>query len=326
MRYSALLSSAFLAALVGGCQQPPDVRWTPLSVAFRNVPWDGGSASGRELISRHYRVYTTSGSPEVLNYLPGFMEAAHANYLEITGLPPREAKAPMPIYMMGTRQQWAALTRSIVGSQWNLYSSIEAGGYCHKGVCVFWDMGGISALSVASHEGLHQFLAHRMKDQLPMWLEEGLAASAEGYQIHAQTVRFTPERNPGRFGDLRKAIVNGWWVPLPKLLKMDGGDAVQSGPPERAVGYYGQLWALALFLRSDPKYAQGRARLLADAEAGRLHLALKTSRARLKGLRRRGRLYNQTVSAALFRHYVDDDLGAFERRYKAFAKRLAKLE
>ena len=40
-----------------------------------------------------------------------------------------------------------------------------------------WDMGGIGTLGTASHEGLHQFLACRMKDHLPMWVEEGLCTT-----------------------------------------------------------------------------------------------------------------------------------------------------
>jgi hypothetical protein len=284
------------------------------------------------LLTTHYRIYTTASRPEILSYLPGFMEAAHDNYVGLTGLAGPAAPsgggkdARMPIYMMGTRQEWSALTRSIVGEQWNVYSSIQAGGYCYQGVCVFWDMGGVGSLSVASHEGMHQFLGQRLKDHLPMWLEEALAAMSEGYQIDGQSVRFTPDQNASRFNDLRKALVNDWWIGLDKLLPMDGGDAVRLGSPERTVGYYGQVWALGVFLRSDPAYAAGRTRMLADAAAGRFHQALKLPADNLTRLYRRGPAYNHVLSARLFRHYIAADLPAFERRYKDFARKLVRLE
>ena len=325
MKTNALLLGGWLMWAAAGCQDAQSVSATPLTIEFVSKPWSGGSSAGRELLTTHYRILTTSRSPEILSYLPGFMEAAHENYLAITGLAPRQPPKPMLIYMMATRQEWAALTRSVVGQQWETYSAIQAGGYCHKGICVFWDSGGVAALAVASHEGLHQFLAYRVKEHLPMWFEEGLATLAEGYQIDGQAVRFTPERNPSRFADLRKAIVNDWWIPLEQLLAMDGGDAVKLWPPGRVVGYYGQVWAMGHFLRSDPAYAVRRGRLLADAEAGRLHRALMLSPEGLRRLHQQGRAYNRAVSLPLFKHYITDDLAAFERRYKAHARSLVRL-
>lgn len=299
---------------------------TPLRVQFDSRSWDVGDSVGRELTSKHYRIYTTSNRPEILNYLPGFMEAAHRNYLDITGLQAKPAARTYPVYMMATRAEWAGLTRSIVGSQWDTYASISAGGYCYKGVCVFWDIGGLSSLSVASHEGLHQLLHHRMKDHLPLWMEEGLATLTEGYEIDGPTVRFTPHRSVARFSDLRKAIVNDWWIPLEKLLVMDGGDAVKLGAPERTVGYYGQVWALAVFLRTDPQFAPGRGRLIADAEAGRLVDALSETDRQLARQLVGTRSYNRQVALPLFKRYVSADLQGFERRYKAFARKLARLQ
>lgn len=320
------MCSAWFAA---GCQTPAPVSTapsTPLSTRFQTRAWDsGGNTPGKELVSDHYRIYTTAASQEILSWMPGFMEAAFDNYASIMQLPPQAGGQPMPVYMMGTRQEWAALTRSIVGSQWGLYSAIQAGGYCYKGVCVFWDMGGMGTMSVASHEGMHQLLHNRMKDPLPMWMEEGLTTMAEGYQVDGASVQFTPQRNPARFTDLRNALVNDWWIPLDKLLPMDGGDATQLGTPERAVGYYGQIWALGQFLRSDPAYGPKRLKMLADAQAGRFHEAMKLSPQQFENLRQQGRRYNQAASTPLFKYYLDEDLAGFDRKYKAFARKLAKL-
>jgi hypothetical protein len=228
----------------------------------------------------------------------------------------------MHLYMLGTRKEWAALTAKVTGPLAGKYLSIEAGGYCHAGVCVFWDIGNLATLSVASHEGLHQFFHHRLKDRLPAWMEEGLCSTAEGYEIQGRAVRFTPDRNVLRFNHLRSLISGGRWVALAELLPMDAGD-IAGRPTEHAVGYYGQLWALALFIRSQPAYRAGMQRLMADAEQGTLHQALNLAPAELAAMRMRPKQYNQAVSVAMFRHYVSGDLEGFESNFKAYARRLA---
>ena len=321
---TATASVLTLLALLGGCAQEVTVTGTPMITQVRRAPWSGHRTTGITLTSTHYRIYTTSNNHALLKYTPGFMEAAYQNYMKLTGLSVSGASKPMPIYLMANRNQWAILTKKIVGGKDGPHTSIEAGGYCYQGTCVFWDLGGLSTFSVASHEGLHQFFYHNLRDRLPMWLEEGLCVTAEGYEIRGQNVAFTPDRNVPRFSNLRNAIIQGYWIPLRKLLRMHSMDAV-GGYTEKAVGYYGQLWALVQFLRSQPKYRAGLERLLADAQASRLHLALNLPPKALDDLRRHGLAYNRVTSEPLFRHYISADLGEFERQYLVFAKHLAKL-
>ncbi len=320
--YISLLITVLLTP--AGCEPSTIARGTPMITAVRRESWQSPYSSGYMLTTKHYRIFTTARSYAIRTYLPGFMEAAYRNYLALTGLADSPAAGSMPIYMLGSRREWAALTKTVLGAGSGALN-IEAGGYCHRGICVFWEMGGTGTLSVASHEGLHQFFHHRLRNQLPMWLEEGLCTQAEGYRIRGDSVLFTPANNPGRFNALRAAIVNDRWIPLDRLLPMDSLDAIVGGT-ERAVGYYGQLWALVQFIRSDESYRLGLERILADAVAGRLHVAMKVPASALMRLRARGRAYNRTVSEPLFRHYIFADLPAFERRYAAFAKKLAKLE
>ncbi len=322
MRYFAF-SALFLAACVAGCGGETRSAGVPLTTDVRTAPWNAG-AHGKELISAHYRIYTTSGNRSLVRYMPGFMEAAHGNYLNLTGLADRPDAEPMPVYLMATRQEWAALTMSVVGENARPYLQIQAGGYCYNGICVFWDIGNLGTFSVASHEGLHQLFHHRLRDRLPMWLEEGLCTQAEGYDIHGDLVEFTPSRNNFRFTDLRAALVQGRFRPLAELLSMDSGEAVE-GSAYEAVGYYGQLWALVQFIRSDTTYRKGMEHLLADAEKGSLHVPLRMSPQQYNDLRRRGRAYNKAVSIPLFRAYISPDLAGFQKQYRAFAEKLAGL-
>ena len=312
--------------LLAGCGSAPRQVGAPLMIETRRTAWQSPFAAGEQIDTRHYRIYSTISNPRsLLGSVPGFMEAAHDNYLRLTGLADRALSGPLHVYMVGTRAEWVALTQKATGPLADKYAQIEAGGYCHNGVCVFWDIGPMATLSVASHEGLHQFFYHRLKQRLPAWLEEGLCATAEGYELQGQdAVRFTPDRNVARFNNLRQAIVAGRWIDLKDLLVMDSGD-ITGRSTEEAVGYYGQLWALAAFIRSRGDFHAGMFRLLADAEAGRFDKALKLTPAAMTALMGRPKLYNQALSEPLFRHYISGDLESFDREFQAFAKRLARL-
>ena len=291
----------------------------------RRAPWQTPYGNGLRLTTKHYHIYTMITDRRMQSYFSGFMEAAYLNYLSLSGLRPGPAGKPMQIYIMATREQWVNLTRHRLKGKAGPYLKVQAGGYCYEGVCAFWQLRGPNALSVASHEGLHQFFHHCLRHHLPMWLEEGLCTVAEGHHAAGQAVRFTPDRNLSRFSDLRMAIIDGQWIPLRRLLHMDAGEAIGDAE-HNPLAYYGQVWALARLLRSNKRYAAGVRRMLADAKAGRFHKVLNVPAPALMELQRRGQAYNQTVSEPLFRHYISKDLEGFEREYRAYAKKIAKLE
>ncbi len=328
MRNLAFTISVLLILTAGGCGNRSDeVAGTssePLRIKHDSRPWSGPQLAGVQMETEHYHIYTTAQRRLLRSAMPGFMEAAYDNYLRLTGLDEAPLGQLLPLYVMGTREHWSALTKHIFGRRSDLYLSIEAGGYCHDGVCVLWDIGGHTTLSVAAHEGLHQFLHRRLEDRLPMWLEEGLCVSAEGFRIEDDTVTFTPEQNNSRFVALRKALVQDRWIKLPRLLPMDGGD-VAGNATEYAVGYYAQLWTLVQFLRCRDEYRAGLEQLMADADAGRLHSAIEFSPRQMQALYRQGRVYNRVVSRPLFEHYISEDVDGFGREYKQYATELVGL-
>jgi len=325
MRHARCLVLLLLSAAISGCGQPPPaddaVRLVP-TAAYE--PWSTPYGPGRQISTEHYQIFTTSPNRNLVENLPGFMEASYRNYLRLTRLSDKRLEEPFVFYVMGTRQEWAEMTRQAVPVQTDVYLSIEAGGYAFGGACVLWDLGGYSTLSVAAHEGMHLFLQRRLADQLPMWAEEGLCVMAEAYETYKDMLRFTRDRNAARFSHLRWALVQDSWLTAEKLLSMDAGDAL-GGLTEPALAYYGQLWAMMVFMQSRPEYSTGLHMLIADAEAGRLHQALGVSSESLQALRSRGKDYNRTVGAALFRHYITQDLGKFESQYLQFAKSLTAM-
>jgi len=145
-----------------------------------------------------------------------------------------------------------------------------------------------------------------------------MAVMAEGFQMAAASVRFSPQANTLRLTNLRNMISGDRWLPLEKLLSTDAADHVGATPA--APEYYGQLWALLMYIRSQPGYRQGLERMLADAAAGKLRAALNVPPAMGAG-----RAYNRAVSVPMFKHYIDADPAGFERGLRAYAQKLAKL-
>ena len=315
---------AATALLAAGCSAPSSsVRAsTSMAADVRKEPWVGKGLAGEQLLTANYRIYTTTRQPYLREHIAGFMEAAHRNHLAISGLADRPTDRRMDVYLMCTRDEWAQLTQVHLGPQAEPYMHIQAGGYMTEGVCVFWDVGALKTLRIASHEGLHQLFYHRLRHRLPVWLEEGLCTQAEGFQIYGTSVEFDPADNPDRFGAVREGLSNGRWIPLRELLVMDAAQAF-GGRLESAAEYYGQLWALVLFLRSHPDTLTGVRRMLADAEAGGLHAAAGVPREAMD--RQLTRQRNQAISVRLFERYIASDLDRCDRAYAAFAKNLVRL-
>lgn len=321
MRNRTLLIPALLAAWGCHASQPG----APLTTSTQRAPWTSPYAQGERIQTPHYAIYSTTKTSSLQQYFPGFMEASHQNYLAITGLDDEPSGKRLPMYLLGSREEWAALTQKVTGPQAEQYLSIEAGGYCFQGVCVLFDIAPMATFSVGAHEGMHQFLSRRMKQNLPLWLEEGLCVTAEGHEIQGANVKFTPEKNILRYTDLRAAIVGSQWIPLAKLLPLDAGDVVSSPDPRGGVGYYGQLWALVRYIRSQPQYKSGLRRMLLDAQDGKLQEALGLSDDEFRALQSRPKLYNQTLSEKLFRHYISEDLEGFDKDYFRYAKNSVDL-
>ena len=315
------IAFAALWAAAVGCESREEISSaTSMVVQAQRTTWQSPFGPGEEIRSTNYRIFVTTRNAALRQNLPGFMEAAYSHYVELTGLPRANGPQRLDLYVLADRQQWAHLTTHHFGEQQSkVYLQLEAGGYMSDGVCVLWDIRVVPTLSVASHEGLHQFFHHRLKDRIPMWAEEGLCSNAEGFELLGNAVRFTPADNPSRFITLRNTLGNGHWTPLEKLLPMDAGDAI-SRHPSKAIGYYAQVWSLILFIRSTPAYREGFQQMLRDAQDGKLVTAL--------GMHlpaRSGRQYNRTISVPAFRHYITNDLASFEKDWRRYALKLANL-
>lgn len=312
-RCAGMLPSLMLLA---GCSAPAG-----LPVAVRQTQWSPAAGiQGVRLETAHYDLKITAQDPVLREVLPTFLEATFAEYQRI--LPPPEGRhEKLDVYLFDTREQWAAFTRRFVPQRAHVYLYIKAGGYVDQqtATAVVWDLGRDNTLTLLAHEGFHQYLTKYFPEPVVAWLNEGLATQWEAFDLHAGQPVFTPRLNYHRRNSLRETLAEPeGWIPLRKLLGMNAGEAVvQAGQVTR--GYYAQVWSLVLFLGEggNREYARGFADLLNDAGTERLRNRVRAYSA---GTPPAGSSFGEMI----LRHYVTEDLGAFERAYRDFCERLVR--
>jgi hypothetical protein len=264
----AALILSFVCAL-SGCASEPDSALAPSQIR-RQEPWTNGDLTGSAIVTRHYVIYTTVTDQHLLESLALVMEGALQQYQETApGVP--VSNRLMECYVFADRQQWAQFTREKTGDDASLYLRITRGGYTVGDWYVAYYIGDAGTLSVAAHEGFHQFAARNFKMRVPPFLEEGLASMFENVQWDHGRPIWDLENNPNRLSSLRMGASAGKLMPLEELAGMHAGQVV-NGPAAGISAFYGESWAFARFLLSQEnrKYRPRLQRLLADAAAGRL--------------------------------------------------------
>ncbi|MSR17799.1 MAG: DUF1570 domain-containing protein [Phycisphaerales bacterium] len=279
----------------------------------RIEPWNMGAIRGEVMETESYRIRSTLRDPYLRDVLPDFMEHALNHYR--SGLAPLPAPTRMlETWVFGSRDEWAAYTKSRLMGDAAPYLSLGRGGYTTQSHAILYDIGPVDTLSIASHEGWHQYSQTVLRDTLPSWLEEGIACFMEGYRIRSQeeSALFIPWRNLERFGELRGAVRREKLIPLESLISRQPQDFLAESR-DGLLTYYAQVWALVHYLNEGEqgKYRTGLTRILADAEAGTLgkKLASESSRSGV------------SVDRAAVSVYFSHDFPAFTSGYEEFVRR-----
>jgi hypothetical protein len=180
------------------------------------------------------------------------------------------------VYLMGTRPQWEALTRQTAGPRADIYLRIQRGGYAESARAVFYNIGPRDTFAIAGHEGWHQYTQATFREALPIWLEEGIAVSMEGFRWDQGGVpSFRPWSNLERYDRLRELVAAGRMSRLEELLNQRPQDLLQDSGLA-TLDYYAQIWALTLFLRegSGGAHRAPLESMVRDASEGRLSARL----------------------------------------------------
>jgi hypothetical protein len=267
--------------------------------------------------TEHYQIFTTiTDQPQFLQEVAQVMEGAIAIYGEIApGVP--TPNPPMQCYLFADRQQWAGFTQDHTGSDAHVYLQITRGGYTVRDWSALYYVGEISTLSVASHEGWHQFVNRHFIGRLPPFLEEGLACLFENIRWSEDLPRWKLSTNPARAFSLRKASDAKVLFPLEKLITMHAGDVVGQSPI-KVESFYGQSWAFARFLRESDhgKYVPALQHLLSDTAAGTVFDPTASHR-------RSYLPWNPNGVRPMLEHYLGEDLQKISVEFEKFEHDIA---
>jgi hypothetical protein len=280
--------------------------------------WTFATAEGHVIRTANYRIYTTVENPVLRGRLATYLEHGLVHYRTALGPLPAPTQR-LDTYLMKNRPQWEAVTKQLMGEQAELLLKIPRGGYASRGIGVFYDIGIFDTLAISGHEGWHQYTQRVFKEQLPVWLEEGVATFMEGHRWEGNTPAFRPWSNVQRFDQLRTAADKGGLLPLEDLLDSRPQDFLDQSD-DRVLTFYSQIWALVHFLNEGEsgKYRASLRVLLNDAATGQLNESLRT---RL-GDRAASSALVQRTGPGVFLAYFNEDLAAASSEYAAFLQQL----
>jgi len=278
---AVLLLLCGCSALTSPTPTSPSVLGAP--TVLSSEPWSFAGQPGRLIRTGFYRLYTTETDPYLLERAPLFLESALAHYrTALAALP--EPPLKLDTFLMGNRDQWATLTRQVMGEDAETYLLIQRGGFSSGGRALLWTIGRHDTLSIAAHEGWHQYTQRTFRQWLPTWMEEGVATYMEGFlsdPIDPLRPVFAGWANVERFDQLRAAAARGGLMPLEELIDANPQQLIALSTDD-TLTYYAQVWALTHFLREAEGgvYRRGLELMLLDAAQGRLGRVLSATGAR----------------------------------------------
>jgi hypothetical protein len=311
-----------VAALLGGCATAPPIGvWfgptAPADVNIQSLAQMDVTA--RVVHTAHYDIYTTIEDDDRVKQLAQLMEGSLTAY-ETMAPNTKLTRHPMDCFIFARRDQWAEYTREHTGDSAHLYLQINNGGYTIGDRYVAYDIGEASTLSVAAHEGWHQFLGRHFIARLPAFIEEGLATMYEGVQFKDGLPCYNLSINQNRAIQLRSAIESNSLWPLEDLLAMNAGQVV-GRPGNKINAWYAQAWALGRFLwdGDNAAYRPDLQRILADTANGTVYDPTGPHHNRL-------RPWSTDGVKGMLEHYLGMDFAEINTRYQAFCQHIADDE
>lgn len=310
------VSSVALVILAGCVAHPRQPAPAPTS-APTTTQWSYRGNTGLEIRTQHWILYTAVTDPRWIDRLPKFVEAAHDHYQALVPAPATSRDLTLYIFKNGV--QWEDYGRLLGIPEKEVTVVGELTGFARKdSAAVYLSQERTYTLSAVGHVGMLEYLWLHGAGDAPLWIREGLATQAEGFdeqqeeslfvpgQIRAVRYVFQPGFNARRFHQMRVAIQKNWLLGLDQLLTMeDFGKG--TNPQLIAQTYLAQLWAMMVFMDGSKDYRKGYERMRQDLASGALaskvqdYLAAGTQKI--------------TPGQAAFHIYITADTAAFQRKF-----------
>jgi hypothetical protein len=219
-----------------------DPGWTDTGV------WEFLGHQGRRISTEHFEIRTTITDPRIIDALPDLLEAS---FRDVQMLAPdvKAPGSPFICYLLADERQWRNAVRIVVPGMADRLHNLGRGGFTIRSVSVLYDIDPPGrcrdTLALAAHEAWHQVTQRVFKDQLPEWLEEGLATRMEGLEITATGVRPDASNNPERQRRLRWMLYTNRIKTLREFFADDPYAALERDR-EDLLDYYAQAWGNCL--------------------------------------------------------------------------------
>jgi hypothetical protein len=304
------------ALLLSGCASSP-FQGPDKPAIVHTEPWSYGTDDGVLIHTDHYNIYTTIGDADVRRRLADVMEGALGEYQRVApGVP--LTNRPMDCYFFRNREEWVDYTRRHTGVDSYIYLKIERGGYTVRDWYCGYYLGSTAAtLSVAAHEGWHQFASRHFKGRLPPFLEEGIATMFEDITWSDDLPRWNLAMNRSRLQSLRSAVDGNYLYPLSELSQKHAGNVVaESGA--RVEAFYGESWGFATFLwaADNARYRPMLRSLISDVADGTAYDPTGVHRNSMAP-------WNPAGVKPLLEHYLGMKLEAVDAEYQKYVRKVA---
>ena len=308
--FCVLCVAVAIGCLAGCAASTPSVPEGPAAKAgVRIEPAMFGGVPSSRAVTAHYLIDTTLDDPDMVQNVAQVMEGALAQYRKLApGVP--QSPDPLKCFVFATRNQWAQFTQANTGDDAKIYLRINRGGYAVRDWYVAYYIGDRETLSVAAHEGFHQWVGRHFRRRPPPFLEEGLATLFEYVAWEGDLPRWRWDINPARRGGLERALQNGFLMPLPELVTMHAGQVVTQ-QLWKVETFYAQAWAFARFLYDGQggKYRPALQRMLADLAAA---ATPNTGGPLPQGY------WDPRSARPMLEHYLGEPLTEVDKEYQAF--------
>lgn len=304
----------FALAMLVGCAPRSTGFPAVHEVQFEKSDWTFIETPGTKLTTEHYTVYTTLREPYLVNALPQAMESAYGFYRS-TVPSDRLPKEKFEVYLFATRAEFVRFTKQWAGVRAQVLLKVRGGGYSERGTSVVEYVAHQIAFPVVAHEGMHQYIFHCVNENIPAWLNEGLSVLCEGQRWDDRgLVEFDPYYNPLRRNALAEVLQRNEQFSLADLLKSNAGHVV-GGSSRQVDAFYGQVWALLLFLRDgeDGKYRDGLNRMLAALKDPDLETIAQAAHVTSKQPQ-------YFFGQALFSAFISPDFDRVDREFQKFMR------